>query len=628
MLTYEINRNNFGSPYENVKILSYNRQPYSIFNDNDFRDVITYTCNEEVPFVEGQEITISHSYYLPDINSETGFTRYKSESTHTVYNTDKTTNTFSIIVDRYVRLSLYNFFEYNDENNVKWWYFLFNDGLAYSELDYNAGMTTLFVEGNSSDTNNRIEIDCEYVDNTTLRWKVDNTIVTENDIANIMNSVYTWRYEETEPVEENVTQVDFVPVVVTYNSYEYIKTNYNNINTFYKKTEVDTNISSLTVSKDAIQFSNDDTITILKPRILAGIKVPLSSKYDTGIYNEEVVRYNLVENETKNSINKFIDMEKNLYTPVIETSDGFVEVLKIRFNMHFRKHRGQNWLVEDDDSLWNGCDDNGGLYGYVGNDQPNQYFSYNTQSNQSDLLMFLGFTNADVRFRKSRLSKSFLRLSFYDSINPADQNLLAYSTIYLDAGSLYSKMARNSTGGSFTIINYNDDPDANTNNIPRLMVNCEPARQTSSQTEDDVESKRLSSQIVVRDRNNSRLSSEGFYLYLWKDIDERNMPQTIYMKTEFHHAGYGRKIPFMAPYNKESNNFKSFQDILDDWSGDNTGYNFQQYNDYSYIRLKYVYDQDNDRYVYYLDKDIYKESGQNTDDNSITINLYEAKVRF
>lgn len=635
MLTYEINGNNFGTPYENVEIISYERMPYNQFSDNNTLDVITYKCKDSVPFVVGQDITVFHSYNLPNMYSASGFTNYNSESKHTVYAVDEIANTFSIIVEKYIDLNLLDLFEYTDDNNVKWWQLIFKDGLVYSEFDYQYDMSTVYIECNTLSVINKIQLNCNYFDNTTLRWRVDMTQITEDDVRNVMNSVYTWEYVKIDPLDMDVHRVDSVPNTVTYDSEEYIKTNDNNIDTYYKKVVASRDISSLTVSKDSILFSTDDTITIIKPRMLAGIKIPLSLKYDTELANEELVRDNLVDRETKKSINKVIEMEKNIYTPVIKTSSGdFAEVHKIRFNMHFRKHRGQNWLVEDDNSLWNGSYDDGTLYYHIDSNQHDRFFSYTNESDQSDLLMFLGFTNADVRFRKSRLSKSFLRLSFYDSTNPADQNLLAYSTIYLDAANLYSKIAKYSSikitnnNQGFTLINFDESPDDNTNGIQRLMVNCEPQQQTQQQSEDDVESKRLSSQIIVKDRNNSRLSSEGFYLYLWKDIDERNVPQTIYMKPEFHHAGYGRKIPFMAPYDKVSNVFKSFDGILTDWVYPNTGYDFQQYNDYSYIRFKYVYDNDNDRHVYYLDRDIYSDSGQNDTDNSITINLYEAKVRF
>lgn len=62
---------------------------------------------------------------------------------------------------------------------------------------------------------------------------------------------------------------------------------------------------------------------------------------------------------------------------------------------------------------------------------------------QSDLLSYLGFSNNDVKYQKSKLKKSFLRISFYDSDNIANQNLLHTSTIFIDSGELFAKYVKN-----------------------------------------------------------------------------------------------------------------------------------------------------------------------------------------
>ena len=58
---------------------------------------------------------------------------------------------------------------------------------------------------------------------------------------------------------------------------------------------------------------------------------------------------------------------------------------------------------------------------------------------QSDLLGLMHFDNNDVFYQKSRISKSFLRLSFYDSTDPQKQSLLATSTVFMNENSLYKK---------------------------------------------------------------------------------------------------------------------------------------------------------------------------------------------
>ena len=59
------------------------------------------------------------------------------------------------------------------------------------------------------------------------------------------------------------------------------------------------------------------------------------------------------------------------------------------------------------------------------------------------------------------------------------------------------------------------------------------------------ENNRLSSRITVKGRNMLNESSDGFYLYLFKEFSRSLHPRTIYMKVEFNHAGYGQKVPFM-----------------------------------------------------------------------------------
>lgn len=73
---------------------------------------------------------------------------------------------------------------------------------------------------------------------------------------------------------------------------------------------------------------------------------------------------------------------------------------------------------------------------------------------QSDLLSYLGFSNNDVKYQKSKLKKSFLRISFYDSDNIANQNLLHTSTIFLDSGNLFAKYIKNiETEDEYKVVN-------------------------------------------------------------------------------------------------------------------------------------------------------------------------------
>lgn len=367
---------------------------------------------------------------------------------------------------------------------------------------------------------------------------------------------------------------------------------------------------------------NRISLGVVKPS--TSVRIPLFSKFSTDLNQETDVRDNFTKVEVKKSINPVNDMEKDVYSPVIRKDGNNKIVTEIRFNLHFREHRGEDWKVKSD-SYWNGTYINDGdgklkLMDYS-NAETYAYFSYNDKSEQSDLLSYLGFTDADVKYRKNKLKKSFLRLSFYDSMQPTNQNLIAYSTIFIDTGNLYGKYMRNFENNDVEY-SRNDDDGAVKRGLIGGRVNREPYGFDEGSDSAYIESLRLSSQFVVKDKYLSDSSSEGFYLYLWKSM-ETTEPSDIYMKVEFNHAGYGRTIPFMMPFN--DGGIKSFENIVDDWQGANSGYDIRQYNDYSYIRLKHYYDNTTKGHYYYVDNGTYGDSiGEY---GIITLNLYEAKVR-
>ena len=343
---------------------------------------------------------------------------------------------------------------------------------------------------------------------------------------------------------------------------------------------------------------------------------------------------------------------------------------------------------------------------------------------QSDLLSYLGFTNDDVKYQKSKLKKSFLRISFYDSDNIANQNLLHTATIFLDSGDLFAKYIKNietedeyktteavtaqenpkisfKAGSILTSSEYKKLNDANRKKCvvngellavvggsssdedkytvydkAGMAINREPMRKRALEDSDfgdnidELERLRMSSQIVVTDKNSSKRSSEGFYFYTYKTNDNGVYPSDIYMRVEFNHAGYGRVIPFMMPYIRKSeealkdnnspgykrytdvdsehyktkNKIKTFDDICYDWSeididrgvekehlkdDSDIGYSAVRYMKYCHIKWKYRYDKQTQKHIYYLDPDVYGTgvTSENKHGNNIILNLYEGKIR-
>lgn len=337
---------------------------------------------------------------------------------------------------------------------------------------------------------------------------------------------------------------------------------------------------------------------------------------------------------------------------------------------------------------------------------------------QSDLLSYLGFTNDDVKYQKSKLKKSFLRISFYDSDNIANQNLLHTATIFLDSGDLFAKYIKNietedeykttetviaqenpkisfPKDSILTSSEYKKLDDVNRKRCvvngellavvggsssdedkytvydkAGVAINREPMRKRALKDSDfgdnidELERLRMSSQIVVTDKNSSKRSSEGFYFYTYKTNDNGVYPSDIYMRVEFNHAGYGRVIPFMMPYIRKSeetlkdnnspgyerytktdrkeNKIKTFDDICYDWSeididkennplkdDSDIGYSAVRYMKYCHIKWKYRYDKHTQKHIYYLDPDVYGTgvTSDNKHGNNIILNLYEGKIR-
>ena len=486
----------------------------------------------------------------------------------------------------------------------------------------------------------------------------------------------------------------------TKNLYELM---FNTLITETVENDISGNLSGIEILRENFLFTEFTNYYFEYERAVVNIPMPLSNSFETNLYQSDLLQEYFVEDEKRKAINKIVDLEKDVYYPVIKNDNSFSDVYTLRFNLHFREHRGDNWLVDyvkewipnhqyykDDRVFYNGsiwrCTENNtgqAVFNkeYFEKVEENSFWNGVKQEksgisidNQitgdgvSDLLCFLDFNNNDIRYQKNKLKKSFLRLSFYDSMNPANQNMLGYSTIFLDSGNLFSKYAKHLETDGYKMIGY----DKNNYGIYNIDNNTKKGIRVDREYSFD-EEHRLSSQFVVKNKNTSTASSEGFYLYLWKD-NESVLPQDLYMKVEFNHAGYGRTMPFMMPYwdkqkwNNKKSGIKTFDEILNDWKSkkytyynkdkpndlktedeylqlteegkkdyllldvfkwkiNNTEtdghYGIKQYMKFSYIHLKYEYDKDNDKHIYYLDPETY---GNINGNKEIVINLYEAKV--
>ena len=385
--------------------------------------------------------------------------------------------------------------------------------------------------------------------------------------------------------------------------------------------------------RDDFRFKDADYIILTSSSGHYSIELPSIGEYATNANQYELVNEKFIDKELNDVIPPIIDMEKDVYCPIIKSINEIAN--EIEFNLHFREREGEDWLVKED-GYWNGYPNGVVNKNIVTFDKPEW---------QSDLLGFINFNNNDVRYQKSRLKRSFIRLLFYDSNNIANQNLLYYSTVFIDGGIQFGKYVK-FRDDEYIIPVYDEngniepDPKVKTG----ITVDGEPFKYVRSDktevnisTKDDSfkEKRRLSSRLTVKDKYNSSASSEGFYIYLFKDDDPNLRPRDLFMRVEFNHAGLGRTIPFMRPtiineQTLENGKSLSIDDILsdEDFIDNNTGrkgYDLETYYLHTHIQFKYEYNKELKRHVYY----IYNEDDLTIDkiNKKIIINLYEAKVR-
>ena len=515
--------------------------------------------------------------------------------------------------------------------------------MVYNDYDVERPYVTITFTTPHYYTAVKPNVDDDNNDNTIYLWKY--ITVSMNNAYYVLGTETEFRDYEDD-VFKRISRVD----IVTSNMFRFeIKDNVRANDFFLMEISdngeeiVKEHVPTLRFYRPNFLFSNWGTPQFFFYDNKCKLNIPLSSVQQTNLNKEDILN-NYVEEARRRSINKTVDMEKDIYYPVLLNNDGtYEDVYKIKFNFHFVARDDENWISETK-NLWNGVE--------VDDEQKlslsEDFFSYNDKSSQSDLLSYLNFTNSDVRYQKNRLKKSFVRLSFYDSPNMGNQNLLSYSTIFMNGGEYFVKYVKymevkepKYKSVTYKILKNGENFDWNSvnfdieNDLNGIKVNREPVLPLSV-ADDEREEKRLSSQITVTDKYNSDASSEGFYLYLWKDIlpvDElgKKGVHTVYMKVEFNHAGFGRVIPFMMPYwdNKKWNkrDIKTFEEIVDDWAEkDNTDgrYGAKQYSKFSYIKIKIGYDENNKKYIYYLDDDVY--GNPNFTNNELTFNLYEAKM--
>ena len=585
MLKYSIKHADLNPDIETVGYTSFATAQTALCNEDEL--AVTFYCDSDIPFEVGQLLSVSTDfvYYCEPIAAYTGVSDYERVKVVRVNHSDRY---FTVKIPKYKTLQVDEIVEY-EENGVVYWDIVFDGPHYFAE-----GEDDISVRLNITTTLWAQLFGVKYADFKTLRWPYN---------PNIPNFARICEY--------------IFPTPTTYAD------------------NSSSRMHAVTVTRGQTLFQGDSesevyntlasrpVLTYQKTSLT--IPVAIQVKNDPTLLKEDNINKYFVEAEMSRAINPIPEMEKHVYTPVVATKNGnrynYTDLIKINFNLHMREHSGDNWTVKENDK-W--------CFSKFLTPSYEVFMPYNDNSNQSDLLGCLGFTNKDVKYQKNTLKKSFLRLSYYDSMNEADQHLLAYSVVYFDTAKLYSKYLYTSEMPVY--IKYDEGVDVNNLEIYKGgRVNTEvkvdelfklvtsPSNNVAK--DEKIEEYRISSQLSVENKWVSGRTSEGYYIYLWADNDGGIVPSNLYLKIELNHAGYGRTIPFMAPYNDDGRGFKTCNQVNSD-----DGYTIKKYKKFSYIRLKYCYDKDNRRHVYFLDPEYYGSSYNSQ--NILNINLYEAKVRF
>lgn len=358
---------------------------------------------------------------------------------------------------------------------------------------------------------------------------------------------------------------------------------------------------------------------------------------------------------------KIVDKEKIVIYPAIyyveeETGDEkFALADEIDINMHFRKR----WSYSEKNRImtngWFTNDTYGWTTGQTGCEEGKDYdgedFDPTNFDERSDLVGYLGFDDDDIYYQKTKVKKSFLRLLYYDSKDVLNKNLITYSTSFLDSGKLFTKysMIRNNDN----LFKYVSESEKFDNE----MVMFEPGRQpvVSSSSDSTGETKkydnlRISSGIVLKDKYNDDASSDGFYLYMFKQDAPSEEPIDLYLKAEFNNAKYGKTVNLMLPVGGDGVPIR-FGDTVVDESGNTinvfpqfftkdvsgqTLFDFDAYYNSLFINIKCKYEKNLKKYIYYFPWDPkvqVKKMGNkpyqvsnDLENRKITLNFFEPRL--
>jgi len=251
----------------------------------------------------------------------------------------------------------------------------------------------------------------------------------------------------------------------------------------------------------------------------------------------EIIERKFVKTEVEKAINPIIDYEKVRFIPSY-TGSTLQPINVVGYNCYF----------------WD--------------DNTNDYFNPSAPYNPTNYAQ-IGFTDGDLKFRKSKFKNSYIRLDFYDSDVVTDQRLLSYIIIKPDIR--LSDIQTNSTLYPVS-------------NKPVTFNMGNPL-------------------------GNNEVFGEGYFIYHFKDEVDYNDPKDLYMRASFNNAKNGKTTNLMTKP------FDSSLPVADQLHIDGL---------VDQIHTRYVLIRDNTGYYYAIDNTY--STNVNSTLGSYKVGLYEVKV--
>ena len=365
------------------------------------------------------------------------------------------------------------------------------------------------------------------------------------------------------------------------------------------------------------------------------IPIHLTTLHGTNLFQEIDVTSEFFKDKRAEAINRVVDMEKDMYYPMIVKDTDLTDAVSIEFFLHLRT-RNDDWTVRDDkmvevEDIYGKDFVNGINVNVESSDFDDNYTktSWNIKDyyedfrfdgeqkyyQPSDLLGFFDFSDDDIFYQKSKVQKTFLRLSFFDTKDPQTQSLLGTSSVFFDSRSFFGKFTDKMTNpsdvkyinpktwkGSSSLISCN-----------REAVSKDGRKETI--LDDDL---RMSATLSITNKIATDRSAEGFYNYIFREYSDKLHERRIYLRIQLNHAGHGEVIDLFQPMIKENGRMRlaTYNEI------DKNGLNLTELYDMLFIPVNVKYDEKNKKYCWYLPEEIVKH-----EENKIKFNLYEIKVR-